>query len=121
MSTQDQDDPGPAGACECFAPNKDVTWQDRGFIGTTEDYWETSRMRCAKCGTQWVSAFLEYEAFSRSGRHYRAPVDGSALKEMTPENALRLIEGAPVRIAGGSRFDGVEHVDRGPGELLAAP
>ncbi|MDO3558285.1 hypothetical protein Q3O98_03880 [Ralstonia pseudosolanacearum] len=116
-----KNEPSPSGTCECVSPNEDVTWQDRGFIGATADYWEISRLRCAKCGTQWASAFLEYEAFSRSGRHYRAPVTDTSLEEITPEAALRLIEAAPLRIAGGSRFDGIECVDRGPGELFASP
>jgi len=107
--------------CQCFDPSAEPQWIDQADIGVTDDYWDVTRMHCARCGTQWVRAFLEYEAFSRSGRHYRAPVTDTTLEEITPEGALRLLEEAPLRIAGGSRFGGVKHVDSGPGKLLAAP
>lgn len=78
-------------------------------------------MTCDRCGTTWLRAFLEHEAFSRSGRYYRAPV--SALKpiDLPPETALSLIQAAPFKIAGGSRFDGKERAVTGAGKLLEAP
>jgi hypothetical protein len=108
-------------ACQCFAAGAKVDWIDQAFLAVTDAYWEISRMRCSGCGTLWARAFLEYEAFSRSGRHYRAPVTAAALDRANPEAVLRLIEAAELRIVGGSRFDGVEHLVRGPGKLLEAP
>lgn len=107
--------------CQCFEPGARVEWAGQSGIGVTADFWDISHMRCARCGTPWLRGFLEIEAFSRSGRFYRAPVTDAALAEITPDAALRLIEEAPLRIAGGSRFDGVEHVISGPGKLMVSP
>lgn len=107
--------------CQCFVPSTTVAWTDQAEIGVTDRYWELSRMRCSKCGTPWLSAFLEFEAFSRSGRHYRAPTNDAALEAITPEIALHIIRDATFRIAGGSRFDGVERVVNGPGKLFETP
>lgn len=107
--------------CQCFVPGTTVAWTDKAEIGVTDRYWDISRMRCSKCGTPWLRAFLEFEAFSRSGRHYRAPVSDVVLEGITPGIALQIIRGATFRIAGGSRFDGVEHVVNGPGNLVEAP
>ncbi|MBY4594620.1 hypothetical protein [Ottowia caeni] len=96
--------------CECRVPNSPPTLAEQIDIGVTEDYWYISRMRCSSCGTPWLRAFMEHEAFSRSGRHYRAPVTDAALIDITPEAALTLIENATFKIAGGSYFDGVEIV-----------
>ncbi|ARU03915.1 hypothetical protein CCO03_03770 [Comamonas serinivorans] len=109
-----------ANACECFKPNGTTQWTDRTDIGATADHWDMTHMRCAKCGTHWVRAFTEHEAFSRSGRFYRAPVTDAELSEITADAALARIEAAPLRIAGGSRFDGVEHVSSGPAQLMTA-
>jgi hypothetical protein len=59
---------------------------------------------------------LEHEAFSKSGRHYRAPTTDQALEGATAEKALALIEQASFRIGGGSRF-GTPEVNTGPGKL----
>jgi len=107
--------------CVCLKPDEGVEWSDRADIGMTSDYWEVTRMRCAKCHTPWIRAFIEYEAFPRSGRYYRAPTTDPALFGVTPEAALHIIETASLRIAGGSRFDGVERVISGPGKLMASP
>ena len=109
-----------ADACECFKPNGTTQWTDRTDIGATAD-WNVTCMRCAKCGTPWLRAFIEHEAFSRSGRFYRAPVTDAELSGITADAALARIEAAPLRIAGGSRFDGVERVSSGPGQLMTAP
>ncbi|WP_257811608.1 hypothetical protein [Burkholderia glumae] len=95
-------------ACECFAPaTAEPQWSDRTPIGTTNGEWDVSTMRCARCGTPWIRAFLEYEAFSHSGRHYPAPTTDAALQSVRrAEDALNLIEEASFRIAGGSRFGG---------------
>jgi hypothetical protein len=73
-------------------------------------------MRCDRCGTPWLRAYLEHEVFSKSGRHYRAPTTDGALEGVTAEKALALIEQASFRIRGGSRF-GTTEVNTGPGKL----
>ncbi|MDX9844864.1 MAG: hypothetical protein RBT42_14045 [Aquabacterium sp.] len=110
-----------ASSCDCRSPNNEVHWQDWRDLGMTDRYWELSFMRCRGCGAPWLRAFLEYEAFSRSGRYYRAPVEEAALPGLTPDAALTLIEAAPFKIAGGSRFDGQERVVIDAGKLLDAP
>lgn len=107
--------------CQCFEPGARVAWADQADIGMTAHFWDISRMRCARCGTPWLRAFLEHEAFTRSGRHYRAPTTNEALAGVTSEAALHIIEMATFRIAGGSRFDGVERVISGPGKLISTP
>ncbi|WP_428852593.1 hypothetical protein [Imbroritus primus] len=107
--------------CQCFSPGFKIPWAEKSDIGVTDRDWELSKLRCGKCSTPWLRAFLEYEAFSCSGRYYRAPTSDSALETITPDAALRIIKDATFRIAGGSRFDGVEHVIHGPGELLETP
>ncbi|CAB5280158.1 hypothetical protein IST455A_00999 [Burkholderia multivorans] len=107
-----------AGDCGCFDPSAEPQWIDRDFMGMTDDHWELSRMRCARCGTPWVRGFLEFEAFSRSGRHYRSPTTDAALQGVSrAEDALSLIEEASFRIAGGSRFGGEDFMSPGPGPL----
>lgn len=78
-------------------------------------------MRCAHCGTLWLRAFLEYEAFSRSGRHYRAPTTDQDADGVSADDALHIIEIAPFKIAGGSRFDGQERIVKDTGKLMEAP
>lgn len=107
--------------CQCFAPGTTVAWSNKAEIGVTDRYWDLSELHCSRCGALWLHAFLEYEAFPRSGRYYRAPASDTALEVIMPEAALRIIETAVFRIAGGSRFDGVEHIANGPRELLEAP
>lgn len=108
-------------SCKCFDPHEKAEWSQSVDIGMTDDYWDVTRLRCAHCGTLWVRAFLEYEAFSRSGRHYRAPVSDEQIQGVSPEEALEHIEAAEFRIAGGSYFDGRDHVTKGPGKLSRQP
>lgn len=107
--------------CVCLKPDADVAWTDRADIGMTSGYWEVTRMRCAKCHTPWIRAFIEYEAFPRSGRFYRAPTTDAALDGVSPEVGMFIIEDSEFKIAGGSHFDGVEHVVRGHGPLKDSP
>lgn len=78
-------------------------------------------MRCAKCGATWLRAFIEYEAFSRSGRYYRIPIPKATLEDLTPEAGLLAIENAPFKIVGGSYFGGIERSIAGAGRLLDSP
>lgn len=110
-----------ASSCDCQSPINEVQFQGRHEIGMTDRFWEVSVMKCCNCGAPWLRAFLEYEAFSRSGRYYRAPVQEADLAGLTPDAALGLIETAPFKIAGGSRFDGREVVVNGAGTLLESP
>ena len=107
--------------CICLQPGAAVEWTDRADIGMTNNYWEVTRMRCAKCQRPWIRAFIEYEAFPRSGRFYRAPSTDAALDRVSPAAGMAIIEDAEIKIAGGSYFDGVEHVVRGHGRLVASP
>ncbi len=107
--------------CQCRVPNSPPTLAEQIDIGVTKDYWFISRLRCTNCGTPWLRAFMEHEAFSRSGRHYRAPVTDEALIGLDPERALAILDEAAFKIAGGSYFDGVETVIKGPGKLISSP
>lgn len=54
--------------------------------------------------TLWLHYHVEYEAFSRSGRWFRAPIRDEKLAEITPETAVRYIEEQEWHIRGGSHF-----------------
>lgn len=107
--------------CDCFVPGKRVVWTDITDIGMTGNYWDVTRMRCGQCHTLWLRAFLEHEGFSYSGRFYRASSTDAVMDRITPDTALSIIDQAPVKIAGGSRFDGVEHLVNGKGGMLISP
>lgn len=107
--------------CSCFSLGASRDWTERADIGTSSGYWDVSRIRCGQCGTLWLQANLEHSAFSRSGRFYRTPVSDAVLDGITPDAGMSLLKSAPMRIAGGSLWDGVEHVSVGPGELQEWP
>lgn len=107
--------------CSCVTLGATRGWTEGADIGTSSGYWDVSRICCGQCGTLWLQANLEHLAFSRSGRFYRAPVTDDMLEALTPDDGMSLLKSATMRIAGGSLWDGVEHVSVGPGELQEWP
>ncbi len=107
--------------CSCFTPGAMRSWTDRADIGVSSGYWDVSTIRCGKCGTLWLQGNFEISAYSRSGRFYRTPVTETELEAITPDAGISLLKSAALRIAGGSLWDGVEHVSVGPGELQEWP
>ncbi len=71
--------------CRCMTPPFDFKDYDCELLGideTNDRFGQVSVQTCQACGRKWVHYFVEYEAFSNSGRWYRGPV--------TPEMQLSL-------------------------------
>jgi guanosine-3',5'-bis(diphosphate) 3'-pyrophosphohydrolase len=72
---------------------------------TNYRYGEVTLLKCNKCNRHWLKYFVEYEAFSKSGRWYRCIIDKETIEKITPENSVDFIESAEWHIKGGSYFD----------------
>jgi hypothetical protein len=68
---------------------------------------------CIHCKRKWIRYFVEYEAFSQSGRWYAGIIDDLDLKKITPENAIEFIEGLDWYLYGGSYFSSTGMVGHG--------
>ena len=64
---------------------------------------------CTECGQLWVRYQFEFEAFTGSGRWYRAKVDAAQASSLEAINAAKLLESLPSYTAGGSYFNGQVH------------
>lgn len=60
--------------------------------------------RSKRCGTNWLHYLVECEAFSVSGRWFRAPISEAALAVLTPEQAVPFPEQQPWLFVGGSHY-----------------
>lgn len=69
--------------------------------------------RCGSCGRVWLRYFVEYEAFSQSGRWARGEITEQQAREVTPQTARKMLEGLASYVRGGSCFGGVVSVQRG--------
>jgi hypothetical protein len=65
-------------------------------------YAEVELVRCTRCGTSWVKYFVEYEAFTGSGRWAMAPIGAAAAAAIRPEEVPAYLEAAPWFVFGGS-------------------
>lgn len=104
-------------SCQCFDINAQAEWTNSEYLFSTNEYWEISRLQCAHCGMLWLRAFLEYESFSQSGRHYRTPISKNQLQDIIADDAISILEAAEFRIAGGSYFNGKLFVSQNPAPL----
>ncbi len=59
-----------AGGCSCLdAYGQDLTgYRDVGVDETEGKFADVSVRRCDRCGRLWLCYFVEYEAFTASGR-----------------------------------------------------
>ena len=93
--------------CRCTAPPFDFLDYDSELLGVDETngrFGEVSVETCKACGAKWLRYFVEYEAFSESGRWYRGLVTAESLRSLTPELAVALLESLPWYFYGGSYF-----------------
>ena len=65
---------------------------------------EISVQKCKHCGTKWLVYFVEYPAFTASGRWCRGVVQDIELEKITSTNAINFLEQLPWYIYGGSYF-----------------
>ncbi len=92
-------------ACACDDPQARYTVFDAEFVGTEpEHYGEVSLLTCRQCQRVWLRFQLEYEAFTASGRFYRGLISRKAAQQVTPENAVAILESLEWCIYGGSYF-----------------
>ena len=71
---------------------------------TNGRYGEVTLLTCVHCGTKWLHYLVEYEAFTASGRWFRAPISEEAIATITPEQAVPFLEQQPWHFLGGSYF-----------------
>lgn len=92
--------------CRCYSPPFDCAFVSTpiGIDMTNGRYGEVSCETCALCGTKWLHYFVEYEAFTASGRWFRAPISDEALATLAPEQAVAFLEQQPWHFLGGSYY-----------------
>jgi len=103
MASSDPSDP-----CGCLDPQADYTAfeciRDVGVDKTNGRFGEVRVDRCRSCGRLWLHYFVEYEAFSQSGRWYRGVVTSDVAQRITPERAVEVLEALDSHLHGGSYF-----------------
>jgi hypothetical protein len=94
--------------CLCFKPPLNYSDFDqrnlKGYDETDGRFGEVSIETCKHCGTKWLRYFVEYEAFTKSGRWYRGVVSDEVSEAVTLESAVSILEGLDWWIRGGSYF-----------------
>lgn len=95
-------------SCKCMTPPlhyQDVEQDAAGDL-FQEDRWggEITVERCKSCGTKWIRYFIEYPAFTSSGRWCRAPVTDEVLRNLSADEVLAYIVNQPLYLYGGSFF-----------------
>lgn len=95
--------------CKCMTPPLSyLDFEDApGVPSFRDDKWggEVSVERCKHCGTHWLQYFIEYPAFTSSGRWCRAPVTEDDLRELTSDAVLGFVAHRPRYLYGGSYFN----------------
>lgn len=102
--------------CNCMEPTYRGPF-DSVYIGTDEThgrFGEVSIKTCKKCGSKWLYYFVEYEAFTASGRWYRGLISGDVANSVTAETAVTVLEDLEWRISGGSYFRSTGKKGAGP-------
>ena len=92
--------------CECHqgGPAKfDTT--DLGVDQTDNRYGDVELRVCGQCGARWLRYFVEYEAFSKSGRWFYGLLPDVLPMALTAENAVPILDSLPWHIYGGSYYD----------------
>jgi hypothetical protein len=109
--------PPPVSGCICEQASAQFTQFESSYIGCDETegrYADVTLNRCRTCGRAWLHYFVEYEAFSRSGRWARGLISEAAAEAMVPEKAVDHLNGLEWYLYGGSYFDGIGGRRRGP-------
>ena len=96
-----------AHGCPCLALGPLPGTFDETYLGqdlTEGRYGDVSIRACRVCGRRWLRYFVEYEAFTASGRWYTGLLPEGAEAGLTPERAAPLLESLPWHVHGGSYF-----------------
>ncbi|MEM1309320.1 MAG: hypothetical protein AAGF98_07445 [Cyanobacteria bacterium P01_H01_bin.153] len=103
--------------CHCMTPPFHYTHFDSQYLGVDETngrYGDVSIETCKACGSKWIHYLVEYEAFSSSGRWYRALASAETLEMAIPQNAVDLLSASPWHFFGGSYFHSTGQRGTGP-------
>ena len=93
--------------CQCMTPPFDFRDYDTESLGVDETngrFGEVTVETCKVCGARWLQYFVEYEAFSGSGRSYRGLVSSDMLSGLIPSQVPAMLAGLPWFFYGGSYF-----------------
>lgn len=103
--------------CKCMHPPLDYRDYDldpaSDIFGDDRNGGEITVEKCKHCSTKWLRYFVEYPAFTASGRWCRGVVTDSELADLTTENALSFLEQRPWYLYGGSYFDSTGKLGNG--------
>jgi transposase-like protein len=94
--------------CPCKAPQCNAENFNFSFWATdttNNRFAEISIYTCKHCNSQWVHYFVEYEAYSKSGRWYRCRITPLQLQQLTANNTVDFLEQAADYFYGGSYFN----------------
>lgn len=92
--------------CRCYNPPFNyLDYIDTPVGIDLPRYGEVKISTCKLCGTMWLHYFVEYEAFTASGRWFRGLLLKMDVAKITPGNAIAYLEALPWYFAGGCYFD----------------
>ena len=95
-----------------FADDYDVI--EIGIDKTNGRFGEVSIQICRNCSKKWLRYFVEYEAFTGSGRWYHGLVTDKVGNSVTPETAVEILESLDWVFRGGSYFKSDGQKSSGP-------
>ena len=104
--------------CVCLQPTLGRCEDDGRGLGTdltNGRYGDVWLYTCASCRRIWLFHRVEFEAFTASGRWYRAIITADTAAAVTPETAARAIARSEYRVFGGSFFNTSGEVSVGQG------
>jgi len=108
------DETGFDADCACLTGLQPIPlYRDVGTDVVNSSYGEVDIVLCGDCGRHWLRFFIEFEAFSRSGRWYLGRIESPYLDQMTPELAIPYLSKLDWFIRGGSFYDGKVSRSRG--------
>lgn len=103
--------------CRCMTPpfrHRDFDSEVIGVDETNLRFGEVSVETCKACGSTWLCYFVEYEAFTESGRWFRGLVSPAEIQSLTPERAVAVLQGLAWHFRGGGYFRSTGQRDAGP-------
>ena len=89
-------------------------WRDLDWDTTDGRYADVEISQCITCDQLWLRYFVEYEAFTRSGRWARGRIDLETALRIQPDEAVDFLNALPSYLYGGSFFGGVAGERSGP-------